>query len=107
MRWCVISVAVVALFSACSNDSNSSPTAASSVSSTTPNGSVDEFDHQVLDEIAAKAKAANSYCMLVARDGKIVEQWDFGQPDEPRIIASATKSITNILVGIAAKDGSL
>lgn len=67
------------------------------------------MDAELVDEILASAEAGDSDCVLIARDGQIVAQEHFGErdPDEPREVFSATKSLTAVLVGIAIDDGDL
>lgn len=67
------------------------------------------FDPAKLDAAAAEAKAADSNCLLVARDGKIVGEWYWNQGAEHQAqeVFSATKSFASILVGIAQDDGDL
>jgi len=67
------------------------------------------FDPSALDQLAADAEAAGSTCTAIVRDGKLVDERDFGSTpaDEPREVFSVTKSITSVLVGIAADQGLL
>lgn len=66
------------------------------------------FDAARLDELADDAKAAESTCLAVVRDGRLVEQWNWGVPrGTPREVFSVTKSVTSALVGIAVRDGDL
>ncbi len=62
-----------------------------------------------LDALAADARRAGSTCLLVARRGKVVGEWDWRglDADQPREVFSVTKSVTSTLVGIAESDGSL
>jgi CubicO group peptidase (beta-lactamase class C family) len=67
------------------------------------------FDQAGLDKLAAAAKAGQSNCLLVARDGKIVEEqyWNGASADKAQEVFSATKSYTSALVGIAQDEGKL
>lgn len=61
-----------------------------------------------LEDIAADAKATDSTCLAVVRDGRLVADWNWGTPrTTPREVFSVTKSITSALVGIALRDGDL
>jgi CubicO group peptidase (beta-lactamase class C family) len=61
-----------------------------------------------LDAIARDAKARDSTCLAVVRDGRLVEDWNWGTPrTTAREVYSVTKSITSTLVGIALHDGDL
>jgi CubicO group peptidase (beta-lactamase class C family) len=67
------------------------------------------FDPKVLRRIARAAKPSQTTCLLVARKGKVVGEWnwlDFA-PDQPREVYSMTKSVTSTLVGQAQADGDL
>jgi CubicO group peptidase (beta-lactamase class C family) len=59
--------------------------------------------------IARDAKPSQTTCLLVARQGKVVGEWNWGDvdPDTPREVFSVTKSITSTLVGMAQADGDL
>lgn len=67
------------------------------------------LDQAVLDELAEEAEAADSNCLLVAREGRIVAEWYWNgtAEDSAQEVFSATKSFTSLLVGIAQDDGSL
>ena len=61
-----------------------------------------------LDRIAAEAKAEQSSCLAVVRDGRLVADWNWGTPrTTARQVFSVTKSIASTLVGIAVRDGDL
>ena len=61
-----------------------------------------------LGEIAADARAKDSSCLAVVRDGELVDDWNWGTPrTTSRQVFSVTKSITSALVGIAVRDGDL
>lgn len=110
---------------ACSDDASESSSPSSSTTSTSsapePAGSVaiDEWevvdaadvglDAAVLETLAADAGAKGSNCFLVVRDGKIAGEWYWNGtgPDSTQEVFSVTKSVTSILVGIAADDGVL
>ena len=67
------------------------------------------FDPKVLRRIARAAKPSQTTCLLVARKGKVVAEWnwlDFA-PDQSREVYSITKSVTSTLVGQAQADGDL
>lgn len=67
------------------------------------------LDQVALDEMAAQAEAAGSNCLLVVRDGKLVQEWYWNgtNADSAQEVFSATKSYTSTLVGIAQADGKL
>src|SRR5215213_951872 len=56
-----------------------------------------------MEAIARDAKPSRSTCLLVARKGKVVGEWNWGglEPETPREVFSVTKSITSTLVGLA------
>lgn len=73
---------------------------------TTPAGA--GFHPQRLATLAKEAKRADSTCLAVVRDGKLVRDWNFGTPrTEARHVFSVAKSVASALVGIAARDGDL
>jgi CubicO group peptidase (beta-lactamase class C family) len=67
------------------------------------------FDGQRMEAIARDARPSRSTCLLVARKGKVVGEWNWGglEPETPREVFSVTKSITSTLVGLAQADGDL
>ena len=67
------------------------------------------FDPDTLGEVATLADAAQSSCVMVVRDGRVVvEEYAEGVgPDDDIEIFSATKSVTAVLVGIAQDQGHL
>jgi len=67
------------------------------------------FDTTVLDRVGAAAEASGSTCMVVTKDGEVVDEryWGAGAADVPREAFSVTKSITSTLVGIAQDRGDL
>jgi CubicO group peptidase (beta-lactamase class C family) len=67
------------------------------------------LDAAALDRLAADAEAAGSTCMVVTRDGHLVDERNWGAPaaDEPREAWSVTKSVTSTLIGIAQDQGLL
>lgn len=116
-------VAVALLLAACGGGSDSAapgttaPTPSSTTTTTAaPDGQwrpVDPeeagFDAVALEALAAEAAEARSACLFVARDGRVVGEWYFGDagPATAQEVYSVTKSITSVLVGIAADDGDL
>jgi CubicO group peptidase (beta-lactamase class C family) len=62
-----------------------------------------------MEAIARDARPSKSTCLLVARKGKVVGEWNWGgvEPETPREVFSVTKSITSTLVGMAQADGDL
>lgn len=61
-----------------------------------------------LHTVAEDAKAKESSCLAVVRDGRLVQDWNWGTPrTTSRQVFSVTKSITSALVGIAVRDGDL
>jgi CubicO group peptidase (beta-lactamase class C family) len=62
-----------------------------------------------LDELADRAEAAGSSCLVVTRDGAVVDEryWGPHPAGTPRQAFSVTKSVTSTLVGIAADEGAL
>lgn len=67
------------------------------------------LDPAALDAVAADAEALDSTCLLVARRGRVVGEWYWGDgaATEPREVFSVTKSFTSTLVGMAEADGDL
>ncbi len=67
------------------------------------------FDPARLDELATRAEAGGSNCLVVTRHGRIVfeRNWNGTGPDTAQEVFSVTKSVTAMLVGIAADDGAL
>lgn len=67
------------------------------------------LDQEVLDEVAAAAELGDSDCLVVTRDGRLVAEWYWNGagPETAQEVFSATKSLTSVLVGIAADDGEL
>jgi CubicO group peptidase (beta-lactamase class C family) len=67
------------------------------------------FDPRRMAAIARAARPSLSTCLLVARQGKVVGEWNWRgvDPDTPREVFSVTKSIASTLVGIAQADGDL
>ena len=67
------------------------------------------FDQAALDALAAEAERAGSTCTAIVRDGRLVDERTFGgvPADQPREVFSVTKSVTSVLVGIAADQGLL
>ena len=67
------------------------------------------FDPKVMARIARAAKASQTTCLLVARKGEVVGEWNWLDlaPDQPREVFSMTKSVTSTLVGQAQADGDL
>jgi CubicO group peptidase (beta-lactamase class C family) len=67
------------------------------------------FDPRLMRRIARAAKPSETTCLLVARKGKVVGEWnweDFPR-DQPREVFSMTKSVTSTLVGQAQAGGDL
>lgn len=67
------------------------------------------IDRAVLDSMAEKAVAAQSDCLLVVRDGRLVAEWywDGMDPEAPQEVWSASKSFTSTFIGMASDDGDL
>ncbi len=67
------------------------------------------FDPGRMKAIAKHARASQTTCLLVARHGKVVGEWNWRgfDPDTPREVFSVTKSITSTLVGQAQAGGDL
>jgi CubicO group peptidase (beta-lactamase class C family) len=67
------------------------------------------LDPVVVQQLADEAAADGSNCFLVVRDGQIAGEWYWNGtgPDTAQEVFSATKSVTSVLVGIAADDGDL
>jgi CubicO group peptidase (beta-lactamase class C family) len=67
------------------------------------------LDAAALDRLAADAEAAGSTCLAVIRDGRLVDErnWGPAAADEPREAWSVTKSVTSTLIGIAQDQGLL
>lgn len=67
------------------------------------------FDPAALARLDDHAAAAGSTCLVVTRDGAVVDEryWDGTTADSPREAFSVTKSVTSTLVGIAQDAGHL
>lgn len=67
------------------------------------------FDPAELDELSAAAEASGSNCLVVVKDGKIVEEDYYGDKTAESVqeVFSATKSYSSTLVGIAQDEGLL
>ena len=67
------------------------------------------FDPKRLEAIAQQARPSRTTCLLVARKGKVVGEWNWREtdPETPREVFSVTKSITSTLVGMAQAEGDL
>ncbi len=67
------------------------------------------FDPGRMQAIARAAKPSKTTCLLVARQGRVVGEWNWGGVDAntPREVFSVTKSIASTLVGLAQSDGDL
>ena len=67
------------------------------------------FSARRMAAIARDAKPSQTTCLLVARRGKVVGEWNWRdvEPETPREVFSVTKSITSTLVGMAHADGDL
>lgn len=122
----LVAVAVVALVG-CSDDSDSATTTTVAPTTEAPSTTIERvdavpgdewetvsaedagLDPEVLDEVAEQAEAADSFCLAVTRDGRLVDEWywDGTGPDDPHEAFSVSKSFTSTLVGLAADDGLL
>jgi len=67
------------------------------------------FNAQRIKAIARDARPSKTTCLLVARKGRIVGEWNWlgMSPETPREVFSVTKSVTSTLVGTAQADGDL
>lgn len=66
------------------------------------------FDTDALVALDAQTAAANSTCLVITKDGVVVDQQSWNtEADARREAFSVTKSVTSILVGIASDDGAL
>ena len=67
------------------------------------------FDEEALHRIAVDARRRDSTCLVVARDGALVGEWNWQgtTASTAREVFSVTKSVTSTLVGIAQADGEL
>lgn len=65
------------------------------------------LDPAVLEAVVADAEAAGSSCVAVVRDGRMVVDEAWPEPEAPRQVFSVTKSLTSVLVGIAEHQGLL
>ncbi len=62
------------------------------------------FDAAALDAVVSEARAAQSSCVAVVRNGKVVvDEHGSGPAMPPREAFSVTKSLTGLLVGVAVK----
>jgi len=116
----VVVVAVALVAAACSSGDDEAseaptttasppaPTDAAAPPSWAPIAPADAgFDPAALDALLADAEAAGSACVVVVRDGRVVVDEAWPAPTEPREVFSITKSLTSVLVGIAAEQGHL
>jgi len=67
------------------------------------------FDEAKLQMLADDAEAGASNCLIVTRNGKLVQEWYFNgkTANDSQEVFSATKSYTSTLVGIAQGEGAL
>jgi CubicO group peptidase (beta-lactamase class C family) len=67
------------------------------------------IDPAALEALFSRARRSSSFCTLVARDDRIVEERYFGnaRPESSHQVYSVTKSVTSVLVGIAQDEGLL
>jgi CubicO group peptidase (beta-lactamase class C family) len=67
------------------------------------------IDQVVLDELAARAQASGSNCLLVSRGGRLVQEWYWAgtDADSKQEVWSASKSFTSTFIGMAVDDGDL
>lgn len=67
------------------------------------------LDRTRIDALVARAAEAESSCLVLVRDGRLVvdEYWNGKTADDDQEIYSATKSVTSTLVGIAQDQGYL
>jgi len=67
------------------------------------------FDPAALSRLDGQAGAAGSSCLVVTRDGAVVDEqyWGGATTDTQRQAFSSTKSVTSVLFGIAQDHGSL
>ena len=67
------------------------------------------LDAKRLSKIAATARVGKSNCLVVTRNGKIADEWQFNNTSRASTqnVFSVTKSVTSTLVGIAQDDGDL
>jgi CubicO group peptidase (beta-lactamase class C family) len=67
------------------------------------------LDQATLDALATEAEAAESSCLVVTRDGRLVDEWYWGGADEDyeQEVFSASKSVSATLVGLAVDRGDL
>jgi CubicO group peptidase (beta-lactamase class C family) len=122
----LLAVGVVAL-GACSDDSDSATTTTGPPTTEASTSTIDRveavpgdewetvsaedagLDPAVLEDLAEQAEAADSFCLAVTRDGRLVDEWywDGTGPQDPHEAFSVSKSFTSALVGIASDDGAL
>src|SRR5687767_13873832 len=117
----LLAVAALALAACSSSDDGSEGTTATTTTTTVVDrtypgdawATVDPgeagFDAAGLGHLAAEAEAAGSSCLVVTRDGEVVDEhyWQGTTADTPRQAWSVTKSLTSTLVGIAQDQGDL
>jgi CubicO group peptidase (beta-lactamase class C family) len=118
-RWGLAAVMLAGAAVACSPDGRSG-TGPGSADSTDPATDEDDvtypgvewatvdpatagFDPAALGRLDEAAAAAGSTCLVVTRDGAVVDEryWQGSTADTPREAFSVTKSVTSTLVGIA------
>ncbi len=110
---------VALLLTACSDGSEASPAPSTSAAAETANfpgaewettdASAAGLDPEIIDQVAEVAVDSDSNCLLVVRDGKIVDEryWNGTDQDSVQEVFSASKSFTSTLVGIAADNDAL
>jgi CubicO group peptidase (beta-lactamase class C family) len=57
------------------------------------------IDPAALERLKARAEKAKSDAVVVVKDGKLIADWDFGNPRGPIEAMSMTKSIANLAIG--------
>ena len=67
------------------------------------------LDAKRLSRIATTARVGKSNCLVVTRNGRIADEWQFNNTSRASTqnVFSVTKSVTSTLVGIAQDDGDL
>lgn len=92
-----------------SDPSAAGPTGAAGPAWTTTSPRRAGIAPEALDALFARARETRSFCALVTRDGRLVDERYFGPDDAATAhqVYSVTKSITSVLVGIAQNEGML
>ncbi len=65
------------------------------------------IDVDALERLRKRAAEADSDAVVVVKDGRLIADWDFGQPRGPIEAMSATKSIVSLAIGRLIEMGKI